>query len=125
MRIGFDYLMDRIPGPPTKKWPDGVWFARAFASDTLSVQLYTPKSGMYPVPPGVHIIYIVMRGRAHLKVGNKKHDMQPGDVVPIGVDVVHEFENFTKDFATYVIFWRSLEDLRNMKLKEQQQKSVA
>ena len=125
MRIGFDDLLDRIPGPPTKKWPDGVWFAPAFASDTLSVQLYTPKSGMYPVPPGVHVIYIVMRGHTQLLVGNKKHDMKPGDVVPIGVDVAHEFANFTDDFATYVIFWRSLDDIRDLKLKEQTDKSVA
>lgn len=125
MRIGFDDLLDRIPGPPTKKWPDGVWFARAFASDTLSVQLYTPKSGMYPVPPGVHVIYIVMRGRSRLKVGVRQYDMKPGDIVPIGVDVGHEFENFTQDFATYVIFWRSLDDLRAQKLKEQHEKSVA
>jgi len=120
MRIGFDDLMDRIPGPATKKWPDGVWFARAFASDTLSVQLYTPKSGTYPMPPGVHVIYIVMRGRAHLTVGEQKHDMKPGDVVPIGVDVPHEFENMTSDFATYVIFWRSLDDIRDQKLKAAQ-----
>lgn len=125
MRIGFEDLLERIPGPPTKKWPDGVWFARAFASDTLSVQLYTPKSGMYPTPPGVHIIYIVMRGRANMVVGHEKHDMKPGDVIPVGVDVTHEFENFTDDFATYVIFWRSLDDLRNQKLKDAQAAAAA
>ncbi len=104
MRVRFDDLLEKLPGPATRKWPNGVWFAPAFSSDTLSVQLYTPKSGTYPTPPGVNIIYMAIRGRADVSVGGERHDMQIGDVVPVDADVPHEFVSFTSDFAVYVIF---------------------
>ncbi len=99
-------------GPPRASGQTGVWFAPAFSSDTLSVQLYTPKSGTYPTPPGVNIIYMAIRGRADVSVGGERHDMQIGDVVPVDADVPHEFVSFTSDFAVYVIFWRSLAQIK-------------
>lgn len=112
MRVKFDDLLERLPGPATRKWPNGVWFTPAFLADTLSVQLYTPKTGSYPTPPGVNLIYMGIRGRAEISIAGLRHEVQIGDVVPIECGVPHEFTSFTSDFAVYVVFWRSLAQIK-------------
>ncbi|TDQ66631.1 hypothetical protein ATL17_0634 [Maritalea mobilis] len=125
MRVKFDDLLERLPGPATRKWPNGVWFAPAFSADTLSVQLYTPKTGTYPAPPGVNIIYMGIRGRADISIAGQRHEVQIGDIVPIEADVPHEFVSFTSDFAVYVVFWRSMAQIKEReKLKAEAQRKA-
>jgi hypothetical protein len=120
MRVKFEDLIAKLPGPATRMWPNGVWFAPAFSSDTLSIQLYTPKTSSYTPPNGVNIIYITIRGRSDISIAGRLHEMQLGDVMTVDADAQHEFVNFTSDFAVYVVFWRSLSQIRERNKAKQE-----
>lgn len=105
MKISLSDLASRIPGPVSEKWPMGERFARGFAHGTMSVELYAPR-GHDPQTPHVQDeLYFIMQGRGDLIIAEERHACAAGDAFFVAAGVTHRFENFTDDFATWVVFW--------------------
>jgi mannose-6-phosphate isomerase-like protein (cupin superfamily) len=47
----------------------------------------------------------VQRGHGELLIGGQRFAAEPGDAFFVSAGTEHRFENFTADFATWVVFY--------------------
>ena len=50
-------------------------------------------------------VYIVQSGSCYFVVEDKRQPFSPGDALFVPAFIVHRFEDFTDDFAAWVIFY--------------------
>jgi len=50
-------------------------------------------------------IYVVISGSGYFVRGKERHPFVPGEVLFVKAGVKHRFEEFTPDFATWVLFY--------------------
>ena len=102
-------LLAQLPGPVDGPYPNGQPFVTALAHGSMRVELFVPAaSGLgrdVQQPHAQDELYLVQHGRARLRIANEEHAFRAGDVrfVPAGVE--HRFEEFSQDFATWVVFY--------------------
>lgn len=87
---------------PTAK---GKRFATVFERGQLLVEIYAPHSVDLQQPHTRDELYIVIKGSGYYFNGNKRVIFSAGDCLFAPAGVVHRFEDFTEDFATWVIFY--------------------
>jgi len=98
-------LIARLPGPKTERWPDGERFALAFRHGSLLVELYAPR-GIDPQTPHTRDeVYFVVTGSGEFLLAGERSRFAPGDALFVAAGVEHRFENFTADFAAWVVFY--------------------
>ena len=80
-------------------------FLELFAHGSLTVEIYKPEKIDLQTPHSRDEVYIIISGSGEFLNGGVRTTFAPGDFlfVPAGVD--HRFQNFTEDFATWVIFY--------------------
>jgi mannose-6-phosphate isomerase-like protein (cupin superfamily) len=72
---------------------------------SVEIKIYAPR-GIDPQTPHTRDeLYIVMRGAGWFVNGPERHPFGPGDVLFVPAGVEHRFEEFTEDFATWVVFY--------------------
>ena len=105
MKASLQELLSRIPGDPSEQWPEGERYALAFSHGTMSVGYYKPVAADPQQPHKHDEVYIVHIGTGEFVIAGQRSRFVPGDVffVPSGAE--HRFENFSSDFATWVVFW--------------------
>lgn len=72
---------------------------------SMSVEYFSPQKTDTQTPHEQDELYIVARGHGNFNRNGEKLDCKAGDVlfVPAGMD--HRFEQFSDDFATWVVFY--------------------
>ena len=105
MKAAVADLLARIPGPATDKWPDGERFAVAMRHGTMSVELYRPVGEDPQAPHRQDELYVVISGEGEFVSQGGRTPFGPGDVLFAAAGIAHRFENFSEDFATWVIFY--------------------
>jgi mannose-6-phosphate isomerase-like protein (cupin superfamily) len=98
-------LLARLPGPATAKWPGGERFVEAFAHGSLTVELYAPVGSDPQTAHDRDEVYFVISGSGDFVVAGKREPFAPGTALFIAAGVTHRFENFSADFATWVVFY--------------------
>lgn len=98
-------LLGRLPGKVTPKHPQGERFAVAFTRGTMLVEAYAPVGSDPQTPHGQDEIYVVASGHGEFVVDGERHAFAPGTAFFVAAGVPHRFENFSADFATWVVFW--------------------
>lgn len=85
--------------------PHGQISAELFTHGSMALHWYEPKGADRQTPHTQDELYVVVRGSGRFYCGSMTFAFGPGDVLfaPAGMD--HRFENFTDDFATWVIFY--------------------
>ena len=72
---------------------------------TLELGYYTP-DGVDPQDPHDRDeVYVVKSGSGNFVVEDERRPFGPGDALFVPAYVVHRFEDFTDDFAAWVIFY--------------------
>lgn len=105
MKVSMADLLCRLPGKPTARWPEGERFIEALAHGSMSVELYAP-TGIDPQSPHAQDeLYFVQAGHGELVIADVRHAFAPGDAFFVAAGVPHRFENFSRDFATWAVFW--------------------
>lgn len=89
----------RLPGP------QGQRYAEVFAHGTLVVEYYAPRGSDPQTPHTRDELYVVLSGEGWFVNGPERHRFAPGDVLFVPAGVVHRFEDFGDDFATWVVFY--------------------
>lgn len=87
------------------KIPHGRRSAEILRHGSLEVRWYAPQ-GTDPQPPHDRDeIYIVASGRGMFVRGEERVACGPNDLLFVPARVAHRFEEFSPDFATWVVFW--------------------
>ena len=80
-------------------------FLELFKHGSLSVEIYQPKGSDMQKPHSRDEVYVVISGRGWFVNGNTRQPFGPGELLSVPAGVVHRFEEFSEDFATWVIFY--------------------
>jgi mannose-6-phosphate isomerase-like protein (cupin superfamily) len=105
MKATLSELLARIPGAPSQEWPEGERYALAFSHGSMSVGYYAPVGADPQTPHKRDEIYIVHAGAGEIVIAEQRSHFTAGDVFFVASGVGHRFENFSRDFATWVVFW--------------------
>ena len=80
-------------------------FVTLFAQGTLEVEIYRPL-GVDPQKPHTKDeLYVVISGTGNFVHGGERTPFGPGDALFVRAGIVHRFEDFSPDFATWVFFY--------------------
>jgi len=85
--------------------PEGRRSSEVFVDGDLEVRFYAPK-GHDPQPPhNRDELYIVAAGRGKFRVGDRVDPVAPGALLYVAAHEVYRFEDFSDDFAVWVVFY--------------------
>jgi len=91
--------LERLPGP------QGERSVALFEHGSLVVKLYAPRGQDSQTPHSRDEVYVVARGSGEFLCGNERYPFGPQDLLFAAAGVEHRFENFTDDFAVWVMFY--------------------
>jgi len=83
----------------------GASSVAVFAHGSLLVKVYAPRGDDPQRPHTRDEIYVVMRGTGVFFDGQNRRPFGPGDFLFVGAGRVHRFEDFSPDFATWVMYF--------------------
>ncbi len=98
-KISLAEAQDRLPGP------QGELSVGVFEHGSLVVKLYAPRGHDDQTPHSRDEIYVVARGGGEFICDGARQAFAPDDVLFAAAGVEHRFENFTDDFAVWVLFY--------------------
>ena len=105
MKTSLNQLLARLPGPASDQWPDGERFVRGLAHGTMEVELYAPRGTDPQTPHRRDELYFIMQGQGWFVHGGTRTAFAAGDAFFVAAGEPHRFEDFSDDFATWVVFW--------------------
>lgn len=85
--------------------PNGRHDAEVGRRGTLIVEMYAPKGTDPQQPHNQDELYVIYRGQGTFFCDGTRTPFNVGDVLFVPAGVEHRFENFSDDFATWVIFY--------------------
>jgi mannose-6-phosphate isomerase-like protein (cupin superfamily) len=85
--------------------PTGQLAAPVLAHGSLLVEYYAPRGKDTQTPHTRDEVYVVIGGSGWFVNGPERHRFQAHDVLFVPAGVVHRFEDFTDDFAVWVMFY--------------------
>jgi mannose-6-phosphate isomerase-like protein (cupin superfamily) len=83
----------------------GSEFITLFLHGTLQVEIYKPEGVDRQQPHTRDEIYVIISGSGYFLLGSERQPFEAGEVLFVPAGAVHRFEEFTKDFATWVFFY--------------------
>lgn len=83
----------------------GKEFIGLYRHGSLEVEIYKPNGVDRQKPHTRDEIYVVISGTGIFVNGETRLPFVPGEVLFVPAGVVHRFEEFTEDFATWVFFY--------------------
>lgn len=80
-------------------------FVTVMHDETMSVEYFAPQKIDTQTPHQQDELYIIVRGHGSLVKEKETFEVKAGDVLFVKAGIEHRFENFSDDFATWVIFY--------------------
>jgi mannose-6-phosphate isomerase-like protein (cupin superfamily) len=80
-------------------------YAVVLEHGTLELGYYKPEGLDTQDPHDRDEVYVVKSGSGYFVVENERQPFEAGDALFVPAFVSHRFEDFTEDFATWVIFY--------------------
>ena len=102
--------MDKTPAPislaaaRSLPWKPGR-SAEAFIDGDLEVRFTPRPTNGLQVPHQRDELYIVAAGTGHYRVEDRVTAVGPGDLLFAAAHVAHGFEDFSEDFAIWIVFY--------------------
>jgi mannose-6-phosphate isomerase-like protein (cupin superfamily) len=82
--------------------------AEVFVDGDLEIRMYAPIGRDDQTPHDRDELYIVASGNGKFRVGDRVDDFAPGALLYAAAHEVHRFEDFSDDFAAWVMFYGPL-----------------
>lgn len=76
-----------------------------FRHGTLTVKMYAPRGHDPQTPHAQDELYVIAKGHGQFFDGEKLVPVTTGDLLFAAAGQPHRFENFSDDFATWVMFY--------------------
>ena len=80
-------------------------FKTVMSHGPMKVEYYKPVGKDHQTPHTQDELYVIAHGSGIFVNDKVKHPFGPGDVLYVPAGVAHRFEDFSEDFATWVIFY--------------------
>ncbi len=80
-------------------------FTRVMRYGSMSIEYYAPKIKDLQTPHTQDELYFIVSGKSLFIRDGKQVTCMSGDVLFVPAGVPHKFENFSNDFATWVVFY--------------------
>ncbi|WP_420595746.1 cupin domain-containing protein [Deinococcus sp.] len=80
-------------------------FTEVFRRGTFSAELYAPRGQDFQTPHLKDEVYLVISGSGTYFCEGERRPFGPGDLLFAAAGQEHHFENFSDDFAVWVIFY--------------------
>jgi mannose-6-phosphate isomerase-like protein (cupin superfamily) len=90
--------------PPAK----GRASAEVFVDGDLEIRLYAPTGRDPQTPHDRDELYVVAAGSGKFRVGDRVDAFVPGALLYVAAHETHRFEDFSDDFAVWVVFYGSV-----------------
>ena len=84
---------------------DRLPFVELFAHGSLSVEIYQPLGRDQQTPHARDEVYVVVSGSGEFVNDGVRKPFTAGELLFVPAGIEHRFENFSDDFATWVIFY--------------------
>lgn len=84
---------------------DNLPFVELLTHGSLSVEMYQPLGQDAQTPHTRDEVYVVVSGAGEFVNDGQRKPFEPGELLFVPAGVEHHFENFSDDFATWVIFY--------------------
>jgi mannose-6-phosphate isomerase-like protein (cupin superfamily) len=103
--------MDKAPPPLSLAGalalplPEGRRSALAFHDGDIEVRIFTPRGTDTQTPHDRDELYIVASGHGKFRAGDRVETFAPGALLYVAAHETHRFEDFSDDFATWVVFY--------------------
>lgn len=94
-------VLGRLP-PETQK---GRRYAEPFTHGTMRLGMYAPRGHDPQQPHDQDELYFVLSGTGTFSHGNERSSFGVGDALFVAAGEKHRFEEFSEDFAAWVVFW--------------------
>ena len=108
-KISISEALQRLPGAPTTQYPEGAPSITLLQHGSMALKLFTPATNTdrrdRQLPHDQDELYLVQRGSAQFSVDGENFAVAPGDAFFVAAGAAHRFDNFTPDFATWVVFY--------------------
>lgn len=98
-KVGLEEAIAQLPLEAIQR------FTVVMKHGSMSVEYYAPKIKDLQTPHLQDELYVIVKGKAIFIRGDEKISCMSGDVLFVPAGVKHKFENFSDDFATWVIFY--------------------
>jgi mannose-6-phosphate isomerase-like protein (cupin superfamily) len=85
--------------------PEGRRSSEVFFDGDLEIRLYAPKGHDPQTPHDRDELYIVASGQGKFHAGTAVYAFTPGTLLFVGAHETHRFEDFSDDFAVWVVFY--------------------
>lgn len=83
----------------------GTLFSEIFTDNNITVEIYKPDQEDLQAPHDRNELYMIISGSGDFRMNDEVVQFKTGDLLVVPQGAVHRFENFTGDFATWVIFY--------------------
>ena len=83
----------------------GNLFAELFRDKNITVEIYKPERMDLQAPHDRNELYMIISGSGNFRMNDEVSQFKTGDLLIVPQGAIHRFENFTEDFATWVIFY--------------------
>ncbi|SRR5260221_10107077 len=83
----------------------GTLFLKVMEHGSMSVEIYRPIKTDLQMPHIQDELYVIISGNGEFLNNGERVPFKQGDVLFVPARVDHRFENFSDDFATWVIFY--------------------
>src|SRR6185437_879645 len=87
------------------KLPAGRGSSEVFVDGDLEIRFYAPPGHDPQTPHDRDELYVVAAGSGRFRVGEQVHAVTPGDLLYAAAHETHRFEEFSPDFAVWVVFY--------------------
>ncbi len=105
MKFDPETFLAKLPLPADDKWLSGVSFTTAFRRGQVSLEFFAPRGADYQTFHEEDEFYFIVGGTGTLLIESEKFECAAGDAFFVPAKIRHRFENFSEDFATWVLFF--------------------
>ena len=83
----------------------GKPFVSLFHHGTLEIEFYRPQKKDDQQPHKRDEVYVIISGEGYFLCDGRRQRFEPGEVLFVAAGIDHRFQEFTPDFAAWVIFF--------------------
>jgi len=97
--ISAEHARRALPPAPARQW------VRLMENGSMHAGLYAPPDHDDQTPHDQDEVYVVLSGSGTFVRDGERRAFGPGDLIFVPAGMPHRFEDFTKEFAVWVVFY--------------------